>query len=79
MANALDRYRCLGILEGYGMGPRALRLLRLYWARLRMVARVGGYYGAPFRIERGVTQGDLLIILPNSRMLVVFIHKTVFF
>ena len=58
--DALDRSRCLGILEGYGMGPRALRLLRLYWARLRMVARAGGYYGAPFRGERGVTQGNPL-------------------
>ena len=25
--DALDRSRCLGILEGYGMGPRSLRLL----------------------------------------------------
>ena len=40
--NALDRSRCLGILEGYGVGPRDLRLLQLYWARLRMVARAGG-------------------------------------
>ena len=41
--DALDRSRCLGILEGYGVGPRALCLLRLYWTRLCMVARVGGY------------------------------------
>ena len=26
-----------------------------------MVARTGGYYGAPFRGERGVTQGDPLL------------------
>ena len=57
---ALERSRCLGILEGYGVGTRALRLLRLYWARLRMVARAGGYYGAPFRGEKGVTQGNPL-------------------
>ena len=25
--NALDRSRCLGILEGYGVGTRSLRLL----------------------------------------------------
>ena len=25
--DALDRSRCLGILEGYGVGPRALHLL----------------------------------------------------
>ena len=41
--NALNRSRCLDILEGYGMGPRALRLLRRYWEWLNMVARTGGY------------------------------------
>ena len=56
----MDRSRCLGILEGYGVGHRALRLLRQYWERLRMVVRRGGYYGATFRKERGVTQGDPL-------------------
>ena len=40
--NTLDMFRCLGILEGYGVGPRDLRLLRLYWVRLRIVARAGG-------------------------------------
>ena len=47
--NALDRSRCLDILEGYGVGLRALRLLQLYWAKLRMVARAGEYYGETFR------------------------------
>ena len=28
--NALDRSRCLGILEGFDMGPRSLHLFRLY-------------------------------------------------
>ena len=58
--DALDRSRCLGILEGYGVGPGARRLLRNYWHRLTMVARSGGYYGAAFKGERGVTQGDPL-------------------
>ena len=40
--NALDRYRILYILEGYGVGPRSLRLLRRYWENLEMVERVGG-------------------------------------
>ena len=40
--DALDRSRCLGILDGYGVGHRALRLLRRYWNRLKMVARAGG-------------------------------------
>ena len=37
--DALDRSRCLEILEGYGVGPRASRLLRTYWWRLSMVTR----------------------------------------
>ena len=43
--DALDRSRCLEILEGYGVGTRFLHLLRRYWERLQMVARAGGYYG----------------------------------
>ena len=43
------------------MGPRSLRLLRRYWARLQMVALMGGYYGVTFRNERGVTQGGPLL------------------
>ena len=46
---ALDRSRCLKILEGYGVGPRARELLRNYWHRLTMVARAGGYYRTDFR------------------------------
>ena len=55
--NTLDSSRCLDILEGYRVGPRALHLLRRYWENLQMVARVGVYYGEPLRGERGVTQG----------------------
>ena len=58
--DALDRSRCLEILEGYGVGPRSKRLLHNYWRRLTMVARAGGYYGTDFKGERGVTQGDPL-------------------
>ena len=58
--DALDRSRCLTILEGYGVGPRARRILQSYWRRLTMVARVGGYYGAEFQGARRVTQGDPL-------------------
>ena len=46
--NDLDRSRCLGILEGYGVGTRALCLLRKYWVRLDMVARAEGYYRSNF-------------------------------
>ena len=58
--DALDKSRCLGILEGYGVGPGARRLLRNYWRRLTMAARSGGYYGTAFKGERVVTQGDPL-------------------
>ena len=57
MYDALDRSRCLEILEGYGVGPNARRLMTNYWRRLTMVARAGGYYGTAFGGEIGVTQG----------------------
>ena len=41
---ALDRSRCLEILEGDSLCPRSRRLLHTYWRRLTMVARAGGYY-----------------------------------
>ena len=41
--DALDRSRCLEILEEYGIGPRARKLLQTYWHHLTMVARTGGY------------------------------------
>ena len=58
--DALDRSRCLEILEGYGIRPRARKLLTNYWHRLTMVARAGGYYGTDFQGDRGVTQEDPL-------------------
>ena len=39
--DALDRYRSLDILEGYGVGPRARLLLQTYWGKSTMVARAG--------------------------------------
>ena len=58
--DALDRSRCLEILEGYGIDPSASRFLTTYWRRLTMVSRAGGYYGEEFKGARGVMQGDLL-------------------
>ena len=55
--NTLNRYRCLEILEGYGVEPRACRLLWTYWSWLGMVAKAGGYYGTAFKVARSVTQG----------------------
>ena len=58
--DALDRSRCLDILERYGVSPNARRLLTTYWRRQTMVARATGCYGTAFRGERGVTQGNPL-------------------
>ena len=58
--DAFYRSRCLEILEGYGVGPNARRLLTTYWRRQTMVARAAGYYGTVFRGERSVTQGEPL-------------------
>ena len=52
--DALDRSRCLEILEGYGVGPTSRRLLTTYWRVLTMVARATGYYRTAFGGERGV-------------------------
>ena len=58
--DALDRSRCMEILEDYSVGLQSRRLLQTYWRRLMMVARAGGYYGTAFWGECGVTQGDPL-------------------
>ena len=57
---ALDRYICFEILKDYGLGPRSCWILWIYWSWLRMVVKAGGYYGATFKGDRGVTQGDPL-------------------
>jgi hypothetical protein len=48
------------ILEGYGAGPRMIRLIRGYWSDAIMVCRASGNYGTPFKAGRGVTQGGPL-------------------
>ena len=58
--DALDRSRCLEILEGYSIGQNDKRLLTTYWRRLTMVSRAEGYYGTSFGGEKGVTQGNPL-------------------
>ena len=44
----------------YGVGHWARRILQVYWYRLRMVARAGGYYRTTFQGFLGVTQGNPL-------------------
>ena len=52
----LDRYQCLDILTGYGVGLRTIRILRTYWVRIQMAAKEGGRYRPLFQSHRGVTQ-----------------------
>ena len=58
--DALDKSRCLEILEGCGVCPRYLRLLQTYWRQLTMVAKAGGYYRTVLQGSRGVMQVDTL-------------------
>jgi len=57
--DTLDRDRLLDVLEGYGVGPRARGLLKAFWERQRIVAKQGGYFGKPFKADRGVVQGGI--------------------
>eukprot|EP00978_Attheya_sp_CCMP212_P014987 scaffold38492_cov35-Attheya_sp.AAC.1 len=56
--DALDRERCLEIVEAYGTGKCVVRLLKAYWSKQKIVAKASGYHGEPFSSTRGVTQGD---------------------
>ena len=56
----MDRYICLEIMEGYGMGPQAQCILHIYWDRLLMVDSMIRYYVVAFKDFRGLIQGELL-------------------
>jgi hypothetical protein len=58
--DAMDRERCILILEGYGARPWLVCLVQTYWRDGIMVCRASGYYGTPFKASRGVTQGGPL-------------------
>ena len=58
--DAMDRERCLEILEGYGVGPNMRRLIHQFWSSATMVCRASGNYGIAFKAGRGVTQGGPL-------------------
>ena len=42
--DTVDRERLLEILEGYGVGPNILGLLKFYWDHQRCVAKTGNYH-----------------------------------
>ena len=58
--DALDRGRSLDLLAEYRVGPRTVRIFRMYWDGLTMLAKAGRYFGHQFKGYRGVTQGKPL-------------------
>ena len=58
--DTVDRERLLEILEGYGVGPNTLGLLKFYWENQRCVAKAGKYHGDIFVPYRGATQGSVV-------------------
>ncbi len=58
--DAMDRERCLLILEGYGTGPNMVQLIRNFWRDATMFCHASGNYKGPFSAGRGVTQGGPL-------------------
>ncbi len=58
--DAMDWEQCIMLLEGYGAGPRMIRLIRWYWRDAIMVCQAAGYYGEAYTASRSVTQGGPL-------------------
>ena len=56
----MDRGHCLNMLALYVIDSQDLRLLQSYWDYLSMVACYGGLFGAPFKLQSGMTQEDPL-------------------
>jgi exonuclease III len=55
--DALDRERCIDILEGYGVGRRIVGLLTNYWKKQRIVAKGEWISWGPFRGNQGCHSG----------------------
>ena len=55
----LDRGLFLEIIAAYGVGPRSIQIIWRHWDCLTMVKSIGGYFGAPFKGQRSMTQGEL--------------------
>ena len=45
--DALDRDRCIKMLDGCDVGPREICILRKYWGRHTMVVKARVYYASP--------------------------------
>ena len=68
--DAMDRERCLLILEGYGVGPNMIRLIRNFWHNAVLVCRASGNYGKLFQAGCGVMQGGPLLLAKLFNILV---------
>jgi hypothetical protein len=73
--DSMDRDRCILILEGYGAGPRMIRLIWTYWHDAIMVCRASGIYGTPFKAGRGMTQGGPLFAKLFNILVNAVAHK----
>ena len=58
--DTLGRGQAIRVLQGYGVGANLLRLIQASWAGDTMIPRQAGYYGRPFKDNRGVRQRDIL-------------------
>ena len=76
--NAMDRGRCLAILNDAGMGPYALLLIQSFWDNEVLVCRAAGYYVCPFKSERGVTQGGPLSSTIFNLMVGAIVREWIF-
>ena len=56
----MDRGRSLQILQGYGVGPNIIRLIKNFWDWAVLTFQANGYYENPVKESRGVTQGGPL-------------------
>ncbi len=64
-------------LEGYGAGPRMVRLDCGFWQDAIMVCRVAGSYGTAFKAGRGVTQGGPLSVKLFNILVDAVVHEWV--
>ena len=75
--SAMDRGRCLKILEDSGMGLKVFRLIRAFWEKSVLFCRASGYRGRPFSAKRGVTQSCPLSSIIFSIMMNDIIQESV--
>jgi Reverse transcriptase (RNA-dependent DNA polymerase) len=57
--DSLDRGRALQLLQNYGVDPNICRIIQQIWEQDTMTLKKI-YFGAHFKAERGVRQGDIV-------------------